>query len=351
MLDCWAIITHALATLSMINMMMNKDDNFPGETADYEQSRRDRTTMSDITDSACSETMERNVRNRDIIESPPTFLMNDDGPPRVIYNGVLENSMSFYTTYSAAATEVRTVMTKVRDVSMDLSVVHEHHEAGFEINYEDTSFAASKASKHKHNDIALIEAGLGIGCAHGPFDVSTASKDSEIVSENACGTEKNNIREHSYLDGDRKYSIAAIDSEIDTPLNSEDKSQNEIDLDDSPRDNQVTEDDSKNARVKSDSNDKLGTTNAVKVKDAFVREISALEYDNSNKVVGIKNHTSKEFKVRNSSLKDDDGYGFEITRASQLPDNNTFSSVFVLAPCHSRSSNRNVSEETCSGYE
>jgi hypothetical protein len=115
--------------------------------------RTNETFLSDISDSACSQMMERNERNHDMIESPPAFLMNDNGPPSVIYNGAIGNSMSFYTTYSAAVTEAGTVMDHkyvacAQDLSVHLSVIDEGEEAGVEIDYENRSFSASQVSKH-----------------------------------------------------------------------------------------------------------------------------------------------------------------------------------------------------------
>ncbi|KAL7479733.1 hypothetical protein ACHAW6_005458 [Cyclotella cf. meneghiniana] len=150
--------------------------------------RSPETLISDISDSACSQMQRRN--DHDMIESPPAFLMNDQGPPSVIYDRgsflPINQSMSFQTSYSAAMTEARTTKTSRtmfttysadvtetgsqddvdcnasahgnQENSVNLSVIHEHDENGFEIGYEDSSSCLSKFVGSK-DDAEFCEVG------------------------------------------------------------------------------------------------------------------------------------------------------------------------------------------------
>ena len=320
---------------------MKNEDDFPKTSAyGYGCIRTDGTIISDISDSACSEMMERNDRNQDIIESPPAFLMNDTGPPSVIYNGVLENSMSFFTTYSAAATEVRTVTTKVNDASMDLSVVHELREAGVEIDYEDASFSASSIIKNEYNDVELAEAesGLGIECAHGSFARSTASKHSEIELAENDGLYAN-IEATSCQDNERNLASSSKVSEMNTD--------NEFQTS-TPVINPTTKTGEVNSGVAKTAKSfrenwcrsntlKLGNMDFFRpIIDGRFQKDEINDTENStrdNRLCAYDVDTSKGFEIENSSSNDDDEYGFEITHVAQPPNNsNTDFAATVLAP-------------------
>ncbi|KAL3787765.1 hypothetical protein HJC23_009816 [Cyclotella cryptica] len=214
--------------------------------------RSPETLISDISDSACSQ-MQR--RNHDMIESPPAFLMNDNGPPSVIYDRgsflSIDNSMSFQTSYSAAMTEAKTTKTSRtmftsysadvtetdsqddeeytaatnldQENSVHLSVIQEDDESGFEVGYEETSSRSNNScNKHdsefcgvvrSHEDIDSTKNKIKLGkvdktltesCARTSVSVSTDSLTSANVKSGK--TTEDSMTLSSTLDSGTKAS-------------------------------------------------------------------------------------------------------------------------------------------------